>query len=153
MDDASDDLFGLPPAEFTAARDALAKELRAAGDKEAAAIVKALRRPSAAAWAVNQIARSSPELIDAVVEAGDAVARAQRELVAGGERDELRVTTARRREAVLAATRAAVELAGPTQRDAIAATFEAAAAGAAEEVRAGRLTRELTPGSSFAVGT
>lgn len=42
-----------------AARDALAKSLRAAGDREGAAAVKALRRPSVAAWYVNIAARAS----------------------------------------------------------------------------------------------
>ena len=58
-----DDLFALPPAEFIAARDALAKRLKADGDATRAAEVKALRRPSVAAWAVNQVARRKPELV------------------------------------------------------------------------------------------
>ena len=55
-----DELFDLPPTEFIAARDALAKQLKADGDAGAAAEVKALRRPSVAAWAVNQVARRQP---------------------------------------------------------------------------------------------
>ena len=38
------DLYVLPPEEFTAARNALAKELKAAGDKDGAAEVSKLRR-------------------------------------------------------------------------------------------------------------
>src|SRR4051812_44776528 len=52
-----DDLFALDPSEFTAARDRLVAELREAGDKGAAAEVKALRRPTVTAWALNQLAR------------------------------------------------------------------------------------------------
>src|SRR5439155_7398313 len=47
-------LYGLPLDEFTRARDALAKERTRAGDKAAAADVKALRKPSLTAWALNQ---------------------------------------------------------------------------------------------------
>src|SRR5688572_26545469 len=41
---AGDELFGLPPEEFVAARDDLARRLRREGDAEAARRVKALRR-------------------------------------------------------------------------------------------------------------
>jgi hypothetical protein len=148
-----DDLYALPPAEFTAARDTLAKRLRAEGDKAAAAEVKALRRPTVAAWAVNQVARDQPALVDAVVAAGRDLVAAQETLLGGGGRDELRAAMAARRDAVAAATRAALALAGEAHRDAIHATFDAAATedGAGEAVRSGRLTRELDPPSSFAL--
>jgi len=143
-----DDLFALPPAGFTAARDALAKRLKAEGDAAAAAEVKALRRPSAAAWAVNQVARGEPDLVVAVVDAGRAVADA----LASGDREGLRTATARRRESVSAATRAAVAVAGEQHRDEIADTFEAAATDdeSAALVTAGRLTKGLTPTAVFA---
>lgn len=146
-----DELFDLPPAAFTAARDALAKKLKAEGDEDAAAEVKALRRPTVAAWAVNQVARSSPELIDAVVAAGAALADAQSAVLGGGDKKGMRTAMAARRDAVAAATRAAVKLAGEAQRDAISATFDAAATdeSAAEAVRAGRLTKELDAPSGF----
>lgn len=47
-----DDLYELPLSEFTAARNKLAKEL---GDKS----IAKLKKPSAAAWALNQAARTS----------------------------------------------------------------------------------------------
>ncbi|MCU1380765.1 MAG: hypothetical protein JWN29_3748 [Acidimicrobiales bacterium] len=146
-------LFRVPPAEFIAARDAEAKRLRAEGDKEGAAAVKALRRPTVGAWAVNQVARDHPELVDAVVDAGARVVDAQTILLSGGDPADLRAATAARREAVGAASRAAVALAGPAYRDGITATFDAAAADedAAAAVRTGRLTRELDPPSSFAL--
>lgn len=67
----ADDLYRLPPQEFTAARDALARRLRAAKERERADEVKRLRRPSALAWALNQVARSDGALLDAVLAAGD----------------------------------------------------------------------------------
>ena len=148
--DPVDDLYSLPPAEFTAARDALAKRLKAEGDKDAAAEVKKLRRPTVGAWAVNTVARQQPELVEAVYEAGASLGEAQRANIKGKERDALRTATAARREAVTAAVRAAVALAGEAQRDAITATFEAAAAGD-ESVRAGRLSKELEAPSGFGV--
>ena len=49
--EVADRLYGLSPGDFTAARDAEAKAL--AADKGIAARVKALRKPSIAAWAIN----------------------------------------------------------------------------------------------------
>ncbi|MGH8938690.1 MAG: hypothetical protein ACRDV2_04995, partial [Actinomycetes bacterium] len=51
-------LYSVLPAEFIAARDARAKQVRSTGDEELYAQIKALRRPSAAAWLVNLLARS-----------------------------------------------------------------------------------------------
>ena len=57
-DDAVDRLYGLPREEFIGERDALAKELRAGGRRDEAAAVKALGKPTVAAWAANQAVRS-----------------------------------------------------------------------------------------------
>lgn len=72
-----DGLFALPSERFVPERDALAKRLRAAGDKEGAAAVKALRRPTVPAWAVNQLAVRSPDRIRALQEAGAALRSVQ----------------------------------------------------------------------------
>ena len=58
--DRIDELFKLPLDEFTSARDAIAAELRKAGDGEGAARVKKLKKPSLSAWAVNQVAHAEP---------------------------------------------------------------------------------------------
>lgn len=106
--DPLDRLYDLPLAEFTPARDALAKELRAAGEKEAAAAVKALRKPSAAAWAVNAAAREDPDALQALLDAGEALHRAQERLLAGkGDRAELRAAADAERKAVSAMVAAA----------------------------------------------
>jgi len=148
--DAVDELYTLPPGEFTAARDALARRLKTEGDKEGAAEVKKLRRPTVGAWSVNTVAREQPKLVEAVMKAGAALADAQRGALGGKARDALRAATVARREAVAAAVRAAVELAGESHRDGITATFEAAAAGD-ESVLEGRLTKELEAPSGFGV--
>lgn len=58
LDAAAEELYAVLPAEFVAARNARAKEARTDGDTDLAEQIKALRRPSAAAWLVNLLARS-----------------------------------------------------------------------------------------------
>src|SRR4051795_6470048 len=78
-----DELYGLGLDEFVPRREALAKRLRADGRREEAAEVKALRKPSVAAWAVNQAVRSQPKAARALWDAGDALIAAQEDLLAG----------------------------------------------------------------------
>ncbi len=92
------DLYGLPLEEFTKARDALAKELRQAGKKEAADEVKALRKPSVSAWTVNQLARRHPQELRALVKAGEGLRKAQRAAVGGGGPEALRDATQAHRD-------------------------------------------------------
>jgi hypothetical protein len=80
---APEDLYGLPLEEFTPARDALAKELKAAGRKDEAAEVKALRKPTLAAWALNRAARDHPDAVERLRAAGADLRAAQNEALAG----------------------------------------------------------------------
>ena len=59
---AADELYGVRPAEFIAARDGRAKQARSDDDEELYQQIKKLRRPSAAAWLVNLLARSEEGL-------------------------------------------------------------------------------------------
>ena len=59
---AVDELYALEPAGFTARRNALAAAARKAGAAEPARQIAALRRPTRAAWILNQLARAAPEL-------------------------------------------------------------------------------------------
>lgn len=77
-------LYTAPPEEFVAARDRLARELRAAGDRAGAARVRALRRPTRAAWALNVAARERPDAAGALADAVERLHDAQRELLEGG---------------------------------------------------------------------
>jgi hypothetical protein len=153
IDRAVDELFSVEPSEFIAARDALVKELRDAGDKEGAAEVKALRRPTVAAWAINQLARLDPEGIEEVVEAGEALRTAS--LGRTGAKD-LREAVARRRDVVKRLTEATKRIlpsssATETNLSAIAQTLEAASVDeqAAEELRRGRFSKELALPAAF----
>jgi hypothetical protein len=77
------DLYGLPLDRFTPERGALTKALRAEGRREDAASVAKLRKPSVAAWAVNQLVRTQARQVEALFDAGDALQHAQSELLAG----------------------------------------------------------------------
>jgi hypothetical protein len=134
VDEITDRLYSLPPEEFTQARNQAERELRKAGEKEQADEVKALRKPAAAAAAVNQLVRSHRVHVEAFLKAaadlrdaqfagkGDLAAAAQAERVA---LDEL------------------VALGG----EAVRPTLEAAAVddGVARDLRAARLVREPEP--------
>ncbi|MGW4517724.1 hypothetical protein ACWEO4_38520 [Streptomyces sp. NPDC004393] len=48
-DAVADELYGLPPGEFTAVRDERAKAARAAGDRDLAERIRRMRRPTLAA--------------------------------------------------------------------------------------------------------
>src|SRR5947208_1402222 len=93
-----DRLYGLPLEEFTPARDTAAKELRAAGERDAAAEVKRLRKPSRLAWALNQVRRHDPEPVNELIAAGQRLQEAQRQLVEAGERGLLRDAAAEARQ-------------------------------------------------------
>ena len=75
-------LYGLPQAEFTAARNARAKKLRA-DDPELAATVAALPKPTAAAAALNELVREDPSEARALIQSGKRLREAQEAAVAG----------------------------------------------------------------------
>lgn len=152
-DEEIDALFALPPEGFVEARDRLAKELKAAGDGEAAAAVKKLRRPTVAAAAVNRLAREARSELDELLAVGDRLREAHETLLRGGGDSGVREATAAKRKLVGTLTKSALGFAtgGEAQREAIADTLEAAVADsdAAEAVRGGRLTKELVAPSTF----
>jgi hypothetical protein len=151
---AGDELFGLPPEEFVAARDDLARRLRREGEPEAAKQVKALRRPPLSAWAVNQLVHGHGEGLGPLLTAGERLRAAHQAALAGEGAAELRAAAKAERDAVAGLVRSAMELLGeaghPTTdatRDRVAATLHAAAASpeAAAQVGSGRLTADLDP--------
>ena len=97
---AAEELYALPPGEFTRARDERMKLLRADGEREAATAVKALRKPTVAAWALNQLSRSRRKELEALLSAGEGLRAAQEELLAGGDRAGFQEAAARERDLV-----------------------------------------------------
>ena len=71
------DLYGLPLERFVPERTALARGFRSAGRRDEAAAVAALRKPSVAAWAVNQLIRTQRRAVADLFQAGDALREAQ----------------------------------------------------------------------------
>jgi hypothetical protein len=128
MSDA-DDLYLVEPKQFVEARNALAKRLRAEGDKAEAARVAKLRRPSPAAWALDVVAREDAALLDAALAAGAELRRASDKAV-GGDPGGLREATAKERKATDAVVDAAARRLGSTRgaaaRPELAATLRAA---------------------------
>jgi hypothetical protein len=138
-----DKLFQLPPDQFTAARNALAK-----GGGAQAAAIKALTKPPIAAWAVNRLYWQNRERYEALVEASNEMRKTHRAVIEGRKGD-LR-TAGREHEAALDAalksTLALLKDAGQpatdTTRHAILNTLRALPSDEAP----GRLTKALTPG-------
>jgi hypothetical protein len=77
IDEVIDQLYGLPPEEFTQARNEAERELRKAGQREQADLVKGLRKPTAAAGAVNRLVRSHRAEVEAFLEAAARLRDAQ----------------------------------------------------------------------------
>jgi hypothetical protein len=60
VDRAVLELYGLAPEEFTAARNAVVKAAKDAGERAGSESLKALRNPTLAAWLANQLVRTDP---------------------------------------------------------------------------------------------
>jgi hypothetical protein len=121
---AIEELYGLPPEQFTARRAELANAARQNNDPKTANEVTALRRPTNAAWILNHLVRTDSAVSETFAALGDQLRDAQRRL--DGPR--LRELTQQRRT---------------TLRNEVAATLEAALADAdvAEQFSAGTLLR------------
>jgi flagellin-like hook-associated protein FlgL len=143
------ELYALMPDEFTAARNAKAKELAAAGEKELAKEVRTLPKPSAAAWLVNMLVARRREETDQVLELGAALREAQEEL----DPRQLKELGRQRHQVLAAVVKEGRSLAGELGHpvsEAIGSeaeqTLRAAMtdADAAAAVASGRLVRSLT---------
>jgi len=138
----------------------LAKSLAQAADREGAAEVKAMRKPSTAAWALNQLARTRPADVERFLAAGEELRRAQHEALEGGDPSRLRDARRAYDDEVDRLASLAVALlseagrpAGQTQHDRLTSTLQAAASDddSRELLRRGRLVHDLEPaGFGFA---
>ncbi len=105
----ADELYGLPRDEFTKARDERAKRAKSEGERDLAAAIGRLRRPTVAAWLVNQLARQQPERLVELAELGEAMRGAHANL----DGAELRRLSGRRRELIAELTGLTRELGEP----------------------------------------
>lgn len=142
----ADELYALALPDFTPARDARAKELKGS---DLAAPVKALKKPSLAAWVVNLLVRRESEQVDRILEVGASLREAQ----AAMSGDDLRALTRQRRQVTAAITQQARSLAseaGVKVTSAVADQVEATLTAAmldercAQAVRSGLLVTALS---------
>jgi hypothetical protein len=150
LDEEIDRLYGTPLDEFVRERDELARRLTRAGDRDAAARVKALRKPTVGAWALNQAVRRRRVETDALLATGRRLRAAHEDLLTGGDPAVLRETMEEERSLTSALADCAEAIAsetgksGPALRDRVRATLHAAAVEeeARAQLAAGRFIRE-----------
>jgi hypothetical protein len=146
--DIAADLYGREPDEFVAVRDEYAKRARAAGNRQLAAAVGKLRRPTVGAWLVNLLSRERSDLVGELLALGEELRAAQRNLRGG----EMRDLSQRRRRLIAQLKREAAELVSRDYHRAnlplteVESTLGAALADpeVAELVRAGQLTKTVS---------
>jgi hypothetical protein len=146
---AIDALYQVPLDRFTAERNALAASLKKAGDKAGAEAVKALTKPSATAWAINQVWWQHRDRFQALLDAGTRE-RAAHVARSDGRSADVREAGEVRQRAVQDVTDAALDMLGgrkavsPDVQYRVAGTVEAlASSGMPAGERAGRLTRDV----------
>ncbi|WP_307078139.1 hypothetical protein [Arthrobacter pascens] len=146
--DIANGLYALPFDEFMAARTAAAKAAADSGPGLPAA-VRALPKPSVAAWAINMLAVHHPDILVQLADLGGRMRAAQSSLDAVGLRE-----LGRERRTLLAAAVDAAHSVTKEQGRGISATIAAdvertlraltADAGAAAAVQSGRLLQALS---------
>ena len=148
LNEVADSLYGLPPGDFVGARNSRAKELVAAGDRQSAAAVRRLPKPSLAAWLANRLVRAHRDEVNKLIALRTRFEDAQ----AKAGREELH-TLARQRKAfietLMAFARDELAASGdamtPEVQRQLEDTLDAAVAdeGAAAQLRAGHLNQAL----------
>jgi hypothetical protein len=143
IDTELDRLYQLPPDQFTAARNALAKEAGADG-----AAVRALAKPPLAAWAVNQVYWKQRDVYDTLIASATELRNIHKAVLTGRQGD-IRDAGRQHDQAVEAALKAALAIvhdaghpATDATRQAIITTLRALPG----DDPPGRLTRTLQPG-------
>lgn len=145
-------LYSLPPEEFIAARNELAKRFREEGERAVAARIKEIKRPTVSAWVINQLARGRELDVERLLRAGERLRKAQLQAVA--QKDAADFLEARRDEqaALGRLTQAAREILQSANRstsilDRVAATLRTAATREDGRLilKQGRLAEDLEP--------
>ncbi|RRO14761.1 hypothetical protein EIL87_18665 [Saccharopolyspora rhizosphaerae] len=146
--EVSRDLLTGDPVGFVTARDEAAARAKESGDAELARHIKKLRKPTTAAWAVNLLADREHDELRALLDLGERLRSAQREL----RGDELRELAAERTRLLDRLTGLAVDLAAErgqkiaeSGREQITQTLTAALSDpeAARQVEEATLTKPL----------
>jgi hypothetical protein len=157
LEDAAEQLYGLPPEQFIAVRDALARHVRTEGEPELARRVRSLRKPTRGSWLINLLAREQPSRVGAL----DTLAQALRQAHRSGEAPELLRLSGERTRTVAALTQAALDggrAAGYSPREAIRAEITGTLTAAltdpevAHLVAVGRVVSAASPASFGPLG-
>lgn len=135
MREVAGELYATEPGDFIARRNAAAAQ----ADRSTAKQIKALRKPSASAAAINALVRDQPDLIGDVLEIGARM----RDAFASRDRAQIRSLTQERQRLLQRATEG-LGLSPAVQRE-VEETLQAAVidAAAAAAVRSGMLVRAL----------
>lgn len=156
IDAIADELYGLPADEFIAARTAYAKQAKSDGDKQRAAAIQAMKKPTVAAWLVNQLVREHRDEVEVLVDLGAEMRRG----LSGVSGEEMRELTKRRFQLVAALVKRSGEIGAAAGRggnadasSAVQATLEATLSdqASADAVLGGRLSEPLSV-SGFGFG-
>lgn len=148
LESATQELYGLAPTQFTAARDAKASEARLAGRPELASSLKKLRKPSVGAWLANLLALEQSRDVEHLIDLGVELRAPKRKL----EGEEIRRVSKEKgdaisklvRDARSRASRVGLSVSAAALQD-LEATLEAAFADpqAAKSLRGGCLSSGL----------
>jgi hypothetical protein len=155
VDEAVDHLYAVPLEEFVKERTRLSRELRKQ-DRDAAAELAKLPKPTAPAWALNHIAREDPDAMGEWLGTADALREASnRAAELGG--DTVRGAMAAHRESTRQLTEVVREQARPGGRELseamlrrVGTLLQSATADEelAERLRAGRITEDAPEDST-----
>jgi hypothetical protein len=150
LDEATDHLYAVDLDAFVPERTRLARELRDAGDRAAAERVAKLKKPTVAAWALNQLARGRRRDVDLLLDAGHRLRQAQEGVVGGADREAFEKAQKTQRDALRRLTQQASQLLGGASSQALSqirGTLRAAAVSeeGRELLARGRFTTPLEP--------
>ena len=150
-----DSLYALAPNEFVGRRNELVKGLRSDKRKDDADRVAKLAKPTAAAWALNQIARRRPDLVDALLTKGIQLRQVQDRVLGGQAEAALLLSAAEERRRairdVVGAMSEALDAGEARRPDEWVRTLEAASVDdrLGELLRIGRFTTVVLEGVGF----
>jgi hypothetical protein len=154
LDGVADELYGLPPEDFIAARTEREKQARAAGDRGLAADIRRLGKPTTVAWLANTLVRARRTEIEPLLELGAGLRAASTtldgDLLRELDRQQHRIVHV----LVQQARRLATDTGRPVSEDTargLESTLHAALAdeAAADALAQGRLTDALHRASGF----
>jgi hypothetical protein len=149
LDSAVGELYGLHPDEFLGARRTLAAQAKADKETGLAKAIDSIRKPTAAAWAINQLVRARPADVERLVDLAAGLHEAQEKMDGAALKTLSRERTKLVDELVRSTTEVAKAAGGAMSTpvaNQVRETFVAALAttAAAEAVGSGQLTRALS---------